>query len=574
MPFPKRKQRYFEIITREDDDEEEDDEPLLAAGGGAEPEDCTWLIILIIVLVVIGTGIGIFFALQPGEENDGSTKPPCTYEAYEPCLITGIQYRQPVADAPAHCAQDSRECRPDNPYTNTGLTKDLNLIIPAYFYPTNNGVLVADWLTLNTSVHTYKDIRHVIVLNPNNGLDATSPPNSDWIQVVNMFGDVDNVVLIGYVSTNYGDATKEAPGKDQITGYISQWKCQGIFFDETTGDKAMYERLVAHTRTRMKDTWNVFNFGSKADANGNEYDNAWLSIAELNIMFENKFDQVATFTPSAAQLALDRTKSAVVLLEADPNMIDLQSMYDKHFGYVYFVDRPNDYNGLMSNADWNSFMQDLDGFQPPGGIGSVCTANGDCASNDCRAKCCVATLNDANCGVCSDTGFCESCAAGFTWQAGQGCVAVSGDPAGTVCTQNSDCTDNDCRGKCCVSTLNDANCATCGAAGFCEACATGYSWQAGQGCTLDIQYDGNTYTLCSPDTANVIWNGNHNIQEVSLTGHIFYSSSTHIGSAIHGFESNGHQEIISGLGATAGQRRYFLCTTHPSKKFITECPAA
>ena len=49
-------------------------------------------------------------------------------------------------------------------------------------------------------------------------------------------------------------------------------------------------------------------------------------------MFENKYSQVATFTPSAAQLALDRTKSAVVLLEADPNMIDLQSMYDKHFG--------------------------------------------------------------------------------------------------------------------------------------------------------------------------------------------------------------------------------------------------
>ena len=547
MPFPKRKQRYFEIITREDEDEEDDDEPLLAAGEQPEPEDCTWLIIALIVLAVIGIGIGIFFALQPSEENDGSTKPPCTYEAYGACLITGIQYRQPVADAPSHCTQDSRECRPDNPYTNTGLTKDLNLLIPAYFYPTNNGVLTADWLTLNTSVHTYKDIRHVIVLNPNNGLDATSPPNSDWIQVVNMLGDVDNVVLIGYVSTNYGDATKEAPGKEQITGYIAHWKCQGIFFDETTGDKAMYERLVAHTRTRMKDTWNVFNFGSKADANGNEYDNAWLSIAELNIMFENKYSQVATFTPSAAQLALDRSKSAVVLLEADPNMIDLQSMYDKHFGYVYFVDRPNDYNGLMSNANWNSFMQDLNGFQPPGGIGSVCaangectsndcrtkccistlndancgvcsdtgfcesckaghsfvagqgcvpdatgdpagtvcSANGDCADNDCRTKCCVATLNDANCGVCSDTGFCETCTAGHTFVAGQGCVPITGDPAGTVCTQNSDCADNDCRGKCCVSTLNDANCATCGAAGFCEACATGFSWVAGQGCTAD-----------------------------------------------------------------------------------------
>ena len=57
--------------------------------------------------------------------------------------------------------------------------------------------------------------------------------------------------------------------------------------------------------------------------------------------------------------------------------------------------------------------------------------------------------------------------------------------SGTVCTQNSDCTDNDCRGKCCVSTLNDANCGTCSDIGFCEACATGFSWVTGQGCTAD-----------------------------------------------------------------------------------------
>ena len=484
MQYPSRKRRYFSIVFEEGDEDEDEDAPMLAESEEKrEEQECpAWLIIFIIVLVVIGAGIGLYFGLQPGETTE---TPGCVYGPYGTCNIKGKQFRDPLPDALPKCEQDSRDCTPDNPYTNNGLTKDLNLIIPAYIYPTNNGNLVADWLTLNTSVHTYSDIRHVIVLNPNNGLDATSPPNSDWIQVVNMFSGVNNVVLIGYVSTNYGDATKEAPAKDQIKGYIAEWKCQGIFFDETTGDKAMYERLIAYTGTRMKDSWNVFNFGSKADANGNEYDNAWLSIADLNIMFENTYDQAAAYTPSAAQLALDRTKSAVVLLDADPIMIDLQSMYDKHFGYVYFVDRPADYNGLMSNANWNNLMQDLDGFSPPGGVGAVCTGNSDCSSNDCRTKCCIATLNDANCGVCSDAGFCESCAAGFTWQAGQGCVAITGDPAGTVCTQNSDCTDNDCRGKCCVSTLNDANCATCSDTGFCEACATGFSWVAGQGCTAD-----------------------------------------------------------------------------------------
>ena len=82
-------------------------------------------------------------------------------------------------------------------------------------------------------MHTYKDVRHVIVLNPANGVEATAPPNSDWVQVVDMFKDKDNVLLIGYVSTNYGDASKEAPAMDQILGYIKDWSCQGIFFDET-----------------------------------------------------------------------------------------------------------------------------------------------------------------------------------------------------------------------------------------------------------------------------------------------------------------------------------------------------
>lgn len=372
-----------------------------------------------------------------------------------------------------------------NPYNTKNITKELNLIIPAYFYPTNNGVIVQDWKTLNESAHTFKDVRHVIVINPANGEDATSPPNSDWVPIIDMFKDLDNVVLIGYVSTNYGDATKEAPGIEQISGYIAQWSCQGIFFDETTGDRSMYERLIAHTENQMQNTFNVFNFGSKADASGNEYDNAWLTLATLNIMFENRYPEVASYSPSAAQLALDRSKSAVVLLQADLNTINIRTMYEKHFGYVYFVDRPDDYNGLYSKSDWMSFMQSVDVFTVEGQTaGSSCSSDSVCGSNDCRTKCCVSTLNDANCAVCSASGFCESCATGYSWVSGQGCVANQGASAGTACAANGDCLDQDCRTRCCVSTLNDANCGVCSTTGFCESCASGYTWVAGQGCTL------------------------------------------------------------------------------------------
>ena len=91
--------------------------------------------------------------------------------------------------------------------------------------------------------------------------------------------------------------------------------------------------------------------------------------------------------------------------------------------------------------------------------------------------------------------------------------------------------------------------------------------------TSQIQYDGNTYQVCNSDDIEVVWNGNHNIQEVTLTGYNTYNASEHIGSEIHQFESSGHIETISGLGASPGTTRYFLCTAHPASKFSTSCPA-
>ena len=91
--------------------------------------------------------------------------------------------------------------------------------------------------------------------------------------------------------------------------------------------------------------------------------------------------------------------------------------------------------------------------------------------------------------------------------------------------------------------------------------------------TSQIQYDGNTYEVCNSDDIEVVWNGNHNIQEVTLTGYNTYNATEHIGSEIHGFEISGHTETISGLGASPGTTRYFLCTAHPASKFSTSCPA-
>ena len=85
---------------------------------------------------------------------------------------------------------------------------------------------------------------------------------------------------------------------------------------------------------------------------------------------------------------------------------------------------------------------------------------------------------------------------------------------------------------------------------------------------ISIKHDSKTYKLGSSD-AQVIWNGYHNIQEVTEAGYNKYSASEHIGSPIHGFENEGYVQSFSMLGAPPGKTRYFVCTMHPKSKFAT-----
>ena len=76
----------------------------------------------------------------------------------------------------------------------------VSLVIPAYAYPRdwqNGGEISQAYLTLRDSATRYPAVTHVIVLNPSNGNDSTSPPSSDWQPVVDMLTGVPNVKLIG-----------------------------------------------------------------------------------------------------------------------------------------------------------------------------------------------------------------------------------------------------------------------------------------------------------------------------------------------------------------------------------------
>ena len=90
---------------------------------------------------------------------------------------------------------------------------------------------------------------------------------------------------------------------------------------------------------------------------GTPYNMDWLTTCDLNIMLENKgFDKLDDFTPSEAQLQLPREKSNLMLRDTEVEEIDLESAWLNHFGSVYFVDRPDDYNDIYNPNDWDEMM--------------------------------------------------------------------------------------------------------------------------------------------------------------------------------------------------------------------------
>ena len=244
--------------------------------------------------------------------------------------------------------------------------RELNILAPLYVFPHSAWQTIDPrWLKLEKSAIDNPDVQQVVVLNPANGAGATWPTtNTDyglWKTVTDKLKVLKNVKLVGYVATGFGDSTKVTTAKEQIDGYFQNWPVEGIFFDEVNnpvgGDsRTMYKEYVDYTETKLKGSFDVFNFGSTKDQNGNEYDDKWLKLAELNVMYENEVSKLDTFEPSQAQKNLPHSRSAL-LMHTLPKYsdINLDKAYEKQFGYVYFT------NGTGANT-WETLLTDYDKF--------------------------------------------------------------------------------------------------------------------------------------------------------------------------------------------------------------------
>ena len=96
------------------------------------------------------------------------------------------------------------------------------IVYPLYVYPTAAN-LAGIYTTVAKSAAT---VPITVLLNPDNGDQASCPPNADWAAAIALLA-AHNVTTIGYVHSSYGSRPLAEYTKE-IQAYTSCWGVSGM----------------------------------------------------------------------------------------------------------------------------------------------------------------------------------------------------------------------------------------------------------------------------------------------------------------------------------------------------------
>jgi hypothetical protein len=220
------------------------------------------------------------------------------------------------------------------------------LIIPLYVYPVPaEDADPANEYNIIQAVDP--DIPLYVIINPNNGDDATSAPNTDWVWGV---GKLTAKNTLGYIYTSYG---ARAIGDIQavIDGYIDNgWGVEGFFFDEVSSNTnvAFYQSIVDYIRAKPSgDSYTiVFNPGvGSIEAIG--------FMPDICVNFESPAATYDAYTPPVYQDDTNPHRWAgmvlSVALEADA-VSYLGSLKNDKFYWKYILE-DSDFSHLPAYLD-------------------------------------------------------------------------------------------------------------------------------------------------------------------------------------------------------------------------------
>ncbi|KAL7282224.1 hypothetical protein ACG7TL_003693 [Trametes sanguinea] len=213
-------------------------------------------------------------------------------------------------------------------------TLSSGVLIPFYIDPLDTKC--TPWVPLFNTIAAHPTVPFWVVINPNSGPGNIGGQAPKTYRACIPKLRAPNVVILGYVHTSYGKASRKAGVTQDVNtyaGWNATYRPDGIFFDEVSGEKkdlATYKGFVSHARP-LFNGGNGFvsdfvpsavqysqrlTFAPKISLNPGTApdDSDYYTIADLVLSDELFYDQ---FDPSTLQLgsATPPSKQAIVLTD-------------------------------------------------------------------------------------------------------------------------------------------------------------------------------------------------------------------------------------------------------------------
>jgi hypothetical protein len=215
-------------------------------------------------------------------------------------------------------------------------TPRLQLLVPAYFYPSGPGLQA--WQHL---VEAASKVKIVVIANPNNG--PGDQRNADYYPILQTARNR-GIRVVGYVSTNYGN--RPLP---EVKLEIDRWvefypQINGFFFDHQSTearDVAFYTVIRDHARQKIKDALVINNPGAICDETYFAQ-----AVSDVTCIFAS-FQGFNQLSPPAPLWQYNTSRFAALTYQISDAKAMRQVINDamnKRIGYLYISDVPKGSN--------------------------------------------------------------------------------------------------------------------------------------------------------------------------------------------------------------------------------------
>jgi hypothetical protein len=246
------------------------------------------------------------------------------------------------------------------------LPSPLELLVPAYFYPSNG----SGWEALAAAASAYPELKVTAILNPSNGIFTTA--QARYVQAAQKFVDAGGQ-LLGYVYTNYGRGPRTlADVQTNVDRYLELYGRElisGIFVDEMsnkTSELAFYQALYRYIKDKDPSLRVVGNPGTIPATR-------MATVADALITFEGQALNFANYDPRRTGpwlYHLSNTRQGALVHNASTctamqTALKRAASAQANSGLVYITHRQYDYATNTGNpwaslpTYWTALLQSL-----------------------------------------------------------------------------------------------------------------------------------------------------------------------------------------------------------------------